>query len=176
MNLSPFIKIKHWIYKESTHFQEFIFIPNDKKKKNSCTRKIISIYYNKLKKKSFKIDLYEKIVFGQKDMHSFSKVISLAHYILFVPTWYMINSLNYSLTLLELKLHFPFKCSPNTINLPYVVICQRLHKRNPTCGTFLTTWNSFQIFSHLNFYVLLTIICDQYFNFFVNNFGCKFIS
>ncbi len=26
-------KKKHWIYKESTHFQKFIFIQNDKQKK-----------------------------------------------------------------------------------------------------------------------------------------------
>ncbi len=118
----------------------------------------------------------EKYIFGQKDVHSFSEVISLAHCISFVPTWHMINSLNFSLTLLELKPHFPFKCSPNTIKLPYATTCKRLHWRSPTCGTFLITWNSFQIFSHLNFSLLLTILCDQYFNFFVNNFGCKFIS
>jgi hypothetical protein len=52
----------------------------------SCTWTIINIYYKNLKRKCLKIQLYEKVSFGQNDMQSFSKVMSLVHLILFAPT------------------------------------------------------------------------------------------
>jgi hypothetical protein len=58
----------------------------------SCTWTIISIYYNNLQKKLFKncskIQLYEKIILGQKDMQSFFEVTLLVHFILFAPYSY----------------------------------------------------------------------------------------
>ncbi len=50
----------------------------------SCTRTIISNYYNKLPKEVPKF-IYMKKQFGKKDMQSFYKVILLAHCISFSP-------------------------------------------------------------------------------------------
>jgi hypothetical protein len=85
MKLLSFKKMKHWIYKESTHFQKFIFIQILFFKNVSCIWTIISIYYKNSKNNCLKIHLYEKIIFGQKDMWSSSKVMSLVHFILFAP-------------------------------------------------------------------------------------------
>jgi len=43
------------------------------------------IYCNNLKKKNSKIHLYEKIIFEQKDLQFFFKVMSLASFISFAP-------------------------------------------------------------------------------------------
>jgi hypothetical protein len=50
-----------------------------------CNCRTISIYYKKLEKNCSKIHSYEKKKFGEKNIQSFSKIIMLAHYILFAP-------------------------------------------------------------------------------------------
>jgi hypothetical protein len=47
--------------------------------------------YKILQKHCSKTHLYKKIIFGQKDMQSFSKVLLLAHLILFTT---MVKSIN----------------------------------------------------------------------------------
>jgi hypothetical protein len=64
------------------------------KKKKWCTWTIISIYYNKLQKTNSKIHSYEKVLFGKKDIWSFSKIIMLACCISFVPTYQIKNVKN----------------------------------------------------------------------------------
>jgi hypothetical protein len=55
--------MKHWVYKELTHF----FYSKIINKKKSCTWTIISIYYNNLQKNVQKTHLYGKKI-GHKDM------------------------------------------------------------------------------------------------------------
>jgi hypothetical protein len=52
----------------------------------SCIWTIISNYYNNLQKQMFKNSFeYEKVIVGQRDMQSFSKVMLLVHFISFAP-------------------------------------------------------------------------------------------
>jgi hypothetical protein len=46
-------------------------------KNNSCIGRIRTIYYNNLQNKVLKIHSYEIAIFGQMDMQSFSKTITL---------------------------------------------------------------------------------------------------
>jgi hypothetical protein len=76
--------MKHIIYKESTHFQEFIFI--QKKKKNHLPKQLYEFFITIFKKQ------IQKFIGMQKDV-PFSKVMLLARFISFVPnivfTWYI---------------------------------------------------------------------------------------
>jgi hypothetical protein len=51
----------------------------------SCIKTTVSIYYNKLQKKSSRIHLYEKEFLEERYMQSFFKVTMLVHCILFAP-------------------------------------------------------------------------------------------
>jgi hypothetical protein len=51
----------------------------------SCNWTIINTIFTICKKNCSKIHLYEKVIFGHKDMKSFSKATPLAHLILFTP-------------------------------------------------------------------------------------------
>jgi len=82
LKLLSFLKMKHWIYKESGYFQNFIFIPKWWRKKHV----MYLDNYNKLQNKLFQNSFMWKNFFGgKKDIHSFLTLILLAHYILFAP-------------------------------------------------------------------------------------------
>jgi hypothetical protein len=85
LELLSFLKTQYKIYKEYAHFQKFIFIQKDKQKDMSSIRIIISIFYNDLQKILFKIHLYEKNIFEQKEIQSLFKVMLFTHCILFAP-------------------------------------------------------------------------------------------
>jgi hypothetical protein len=58
-----------------------------KNKKKSCTWKKKKVFVIKnYKKHCSKIHLYKKIIFGQKEMKSFSKITPLAHLTSFAPS------------------------------------------------------------------------------------------
>jgi hypothetical protein len=71
-------------------FKNSHLFKNDKQKNMSHIGTTISIYHNKLQKNCSKIHSYEKDFFWEKDMQSFSKVIILAHFILFAPTYILL--------------------------------------------------------------------------------------
>ncbi len=73
-----FLKMKHWICKESVHFLKFIFIQLWLKNKMWFIGENSNIFKNKLQKKNSKIHLHVKVLFGKIDVQSFSKVIPLA--------------------------------------------------------------------------------------------------
>jgi hypothetical protein len=79
------LKMKHKIYKESTHFQIFIFIETYNQKTCHLPKQLYAFFIKICKKHYSKIHLYEKVFFGQKDMQSFSKVMPLAHFISLRP-------------------------------------------------------------------------------------------
>jgi hypothetical protein len=77
--------MKHEIYKESAHFQIFIFIQFLFYKKFHLPKQLYTLFITIYKRNNSKIHLYENMFFGQKEMQSFSKLKPLARFISFVP-------------------------------------------------------------------------------------------
>jgi hypothetical protein len=77
--------MKHIIYKELIHFQKFIFTQKYQKKKCHPPKQLYAFFIIIFKNNYSKIQLYEKVCFGKKDMQSFSKVTSLVRFISFMP-------------------------------------------------------------------------------------------
>ncbi len=68
------------------HFQELLFIQKYLFKKCHLPRQLFHLL-----EQFIKIHLYETIIFGQRDMQSFSKIMSLARFISFVPMSFVFN-------------------------------------------------------------------------------------
>jgi hypothetical protein len=69
------------IFKNSCLFKNIL-------KKCHLPRKLYAFIINIYPKKNH---LYEKVIFGRKDMKFFSKITSLAHFISFVPIYYLLT-------------------------------------------------------------------------------------
>jgi hypothetical protein len=65
LKLLSFLKMKHKIYKELTHFQNFIFIQNYKQKKCHLPKKFYTFFITICKKNNSNIHSYEKIFLGK---------------------------------------------------------------------------------------------------------------
>jgi hypothetical protein len=80
-------------------FKNSYLLKNDKEKNISCTWTTISIHYNKLQKKSFKIHSYEKVFFGKKHVVLFynNPIGSLYHVCTHWSTFLICNSVSQTL-------------------------------------------------------------------------------
>jgi hypothetical protein len=70
--------MKHWIYKESTHFKNSYLFNNELKYKCDALGKFWIFCKTSYKNFHSKIHLHVKVIFGKKYLQSFSKVTLLA--------------------------------------------------------------------------------------------------